>query len=476
MFKNLIRLGFTFSVAMVTFSSCEHQDFTNDLEDVDRVQVNTISDEMAKVRDYVPRMAVIAHRGSTFWAPEETEAAWRWAREMGADYLEADLQCSKDGVVLALHDDNLSRTTNIESVYGENVPASRKQFYIIHYKMTEAQADAQVEADKASFVPYYAKSYMYDELAALDAGTWFNDDTPEQGRRGFSMRDGGTHLYISALADLIHYAKGYKLDRDEDGERIYKITKTGDPNSYSEGDKLVYEFSYVPDDVDSGNRPGIYIEFKESWLNPTTFEQDVYNELAKYDFNIIEKPATETEFYKNGKVNVGNTNGKVILQTFSLESLRRTASVFEGKIPMCFLLWTGTAATDLVYNTPSGYASFINLGLQYKAHIMGPCIAGAPNDYPEMNAPWQAYLIKKSGMLNHPYSFDSREQMGKYFGEYNWGNEGGYLFEPPYLDGAFTNRTEMTLQYFIDKGVRNAGAAQTVPDASAMLDKLGYEK
>ena len=23
-----------------------------------------------------------------------------------------------------------------------------------------------------------------------------------------------------------------------------------------------------------------------------------------------------------------------------------------------------------------------------KAHIIGPCIAGAPNDYPEMNAPW----------------------------------------------------------------------------------------
>ena len=129
MFKNLIRLGFTFSVAVVTFSSCEHQDFTNELEDVDRVQVNTISDDMAKVRDYVPRMAVIAHRGSTFWVPEETEAAYRWAREMGADYLEADLQCSKDGVVLALHDDNLCRTTDIENVYGEYIPSTRKQFY-----------------------------------------------------------------------------------------------------------------------------------------------------------------------------------------------------------------------------------------------------------------------------------------------------------------------------------------------------------
>ena len=131
MFKNLIRLGFTFSVAVVTFSSCEHQDFTNELEDVDRVQVNTISDDMAKVRDYVPRMAVIAHRGSTFWVPEETEAAYRWAREMGADYLEADLQCSKDSVVLALHDDNLCRTTDIENVYGEYIRHSCKYPWLI---------------------------------------------------------------------------------------------------------------------------------------------------------------------------------------------------------------------------------------------------------------------------------------------------------------------------------------------------------
>lgn len=477
MFKNLIRLGFTFSVAVVTFSSCEHQDFTNELEDVDRVQVNTISDDMAKVRDYVPRMAVIAHRGSTFWVPEETEAAYRWAREMGADYLEADLQCSKDGVVLALHDDNLCRTTDIENVYGEYIPSTRKQFYMTYYKMTEAQAEAQVEADKASFQPYYAKSYMYHELAQLDAGTWFNESSPEQGRTSFSKAAGGTHLYISTLADLIHYAKGKKLQRDSNGERVYTITKTGDPNSYSEGDKLVYTFEYADDEEWTGNNPGIYIEFKESWLNPTTFEQDVYDELAKYDYNIMEKPSSETNFYKaDGSVNVGNTNGKVILQTFSLESLRRTAGVFKGEIPMCFLLWTGTAATDLIYNTPSGYASFINLGLQYKAHIMGPCIAGAPNNYPEMNAPWQAYLIKKSGMLNHPYSFDSLEQMGKYFGEYNWGNEYGTLFEPPYLDGAFTNRTELTLQYFIDKGVRNSAAAQIVPDATATLERLGYHK
>lgn len=469
MFKNLIRQGIACSVALLMFS-CENQNITSVNDEATQVQVNHISAEMARVRDYVPRFAVVAHRGSTFWVPEETEAAYRWAREMGADYLEADLQCSKDGVILALHDDNLRRTTNIENVFGEDVPRYRVEYYQKRCGMTEAEAKAQYEKDRASFMPYYAKSYMYEELMMLDAGSWFNTESNvEQACKGFAE----IHQYISTLEDLVMYAKGYRLDRAEVdgrpvGERKWDLQQTADG-------KMHYTFHYVKDEADSGHRPGIYIEFKESWLNPPTFERDVYNELDRLDYNIITKPSTDNEAWKDGKVNVGNTNGKVILQTFSLESLRRTSEVFKGQIPMCFLLWEGKGATDLKYNTPTGYASFINLGLEYKAHIMGPSIAGAPNNYPEMNAPWQAYLIRESGMLNHPYSFDSREQMGKYFGEYNFGVEDPSLFNPPYLDGVFTNRSEMTLQYFIDKGVRNYPAPQIVPDPQELLVRLGYK-
>ena len=97
--------------------SCEDQKFNNINVDVDKVELDHLTPDMIKVRDYVPEYAVVAHRGSTFWTPEETEAAYRWAREIGADYLECDMQVSKDGVVLALHDDNLKRTTNIENVF-----------------------------------------------------------------------------------------------------------------------------------------------------------------------------------------------------------------------------------------------------------------------------------------------------------------------------------------------------------------------
>mgnify|MGYP002286373754 CR=1 FL=1 len=44
------------------------------------VKVKTLPPESREVLDYLPRNIVIAHRGTTYWAPEETEAAMRWAR------------------------------------------------------------------------------------------------------------------------------------------------------------------------------------------------------------------------------------------------------------------------------------------------------------------------------------------------------------------------------------------------------------
>ena len=52
--------------------------------------------------------AVIAHRGASFDAPESTAAAYTLARDLGADYLEMDLQRSQDGELIALHDNSLS--------------------------------------------------------------------------------------------------------------------------------------------------------------------------------------------------------------------------------------------------------------------------------------------------------------------------------------------------------------------------------
>jgi glycerophosphoryl diester phosphodiesterase len=55
---------------------------------------------------------IIGHRGASGVAPENTLAAFRRAVEMGAQYIETDLQLSRDARLVALHDDTLQRTTN----------------------------------------------------------------------------------------------------------------------------------------------------------------------------------------------------------------------------------------------------------------------------------------------------------------------------------------------------------------------------
>ncbi|WP_025740047.1 glycerophosphodiester phosphodiesterase [Salinivibrio socompensis] len=98
--------------------------------------------------------AVIAHRGDSYNAPESTLPAYQLACEVGADYLELDLQRTQDGKLIAVHDDNLKRNTNIDTVYPE-------------------RADDPVN------------TFTWAELAKLDAGSWYNQAYPERARESF---------------------------------------------------------------------------------------------------------------------------------------------------------------------------------------------------------------------------------------------------------------------------------------------------
>jgi glycerophosphoryl diester phosphodiesterase len=121
----------------------------------------------------VPWPAVIAHRGASFDAPEETVPSYTLARELGADYLEMDIQRTKDGVLIALHDDTLERTTNIAQVYPDRVK------------------------DPLS-------SFTLEEIKRLDAGSWFNKAHPDRARASYAG------LKILTLDEVIDIAEGGK--------------------------------------------------------------------------------------------------------------------------------------------------------------------------------------------------------------------------------------------------------------------------
>lgn len=55
---------------------------------------------------------VIAHRGASAYAPENTTASFKKALEMGANGIELDVHISKDDHLIVMHDERVDRTTN----------------------------------------------------------------------------------------------------------------------------------------------------------------------------------------------------------------------------------------------------------------------------------------------------------------------------------------------------------------------------
>ena len=73
------------------------------------------------------RRLVVAHRGASAEAPENTLEAFRLGIEQGADALELDVRLSADGVAVVIHDPTIDRTTNgTGSVAGLTLDALRR--------------------------------------------------------------------------------------------------------------------------------------------------------------------------------------------------------------------------------------------------------------------------------------------------------------------------------------------------------------
>lgn len=80
---------------------------------------------------------IIAHRGASKYAPENTMPAFEKAMEAGADGIETDVQLTRDGIPILIHDEKLHRTTNGKG---------------------------------------FVQDYTFAELQKLDAGSWFSED------------------------------------------------------------------------------------------------------------------------------------------------------------------------------------------------------------------------------------------------------------------------------------------------------------
>ncbi len=108
---------------------------------------------------------IIAHRGASKFAPENTLAAFRKAIEDGADGLEFDVRFAKDGVPIVFHDAMLRRTAN------RNVRVT---------------------------------NFTSSELQNFDIGSWFNLKYPKKADSKFSLET------IPTLSRFLEFLGDYK--------------------------------------------------------------------------------------------------------------------------------------------------------------------------------------------------------------------------------------------------------------------------
>ena len=69
--------------------------------------------DKAPAKTHHQAITVFAHRGASGYRPEHTLAAYALAIKLGADYIEPDLVSTKDGVLVARHENEISGTTDV---------------------------------------------------------------------------------------------------------------------------------------------------------------------------------------------------------------------------------------------------------------------------------------------------------------------------------------------------------------------------
>ncbi len=134
--------------------------------------------------DLPTKPALVAHRGASMLAPENTLASGELAAEYQALGFETDVRISLDGVPFLMHDDTLARTTNIAEIFPDRVGEN-------------------------------ASNFTMDELKQLNAGLWFIQKDPfgtiEDGLVSQSQLGVNQGQLIPTLAEALEMVKDQKM-------------------------------------------------------------------------------------------------------------------------------------------------------------------------------------------------------------------------------------------------------------------------
>jgi len=145
---------------------------------------------------------LVAHRGASAYAPEHTLEAYRLAIEQGADFVEQDLQITKDGVQVCLHDLTLERTTDVEEVFPDRFRA-------------DVSEDQPPNSQPVKH--WYVSDFTLSEIKRLDAGSWFNvkfkGAKVPTFQEAIDLVRGKAGLYPETKAPEVYGKRGFDMEK-----------------------------------------------------------------------------------------------------------------------------------------------------------------------------------------------------------------------------------------------------------------------
>ena len=134
---------------------------------------------------------VIAHRGDSAHAPENTLEAARKGHVSGAFAWELDVHLTRDGIPVVMHDESLLRTTDVAQRFA---------------------------CDPRAAGGFLVSEFDWAEIRTLDAGFWFlNPDSPYRSAASFGtlqqlsavdqLRFGSGQIRVPSLRDALHFTR-----------------------------------------------------------------------------------------------------------------------------------------------------------------------------------------------------------------------------------------------------------------------------
>jgi glycerophosphoryl diester phosphodiesterase len=226
---------------------------------------------------YAKDIMNVPHRGASGHAPEHTIISYKMGEKLHGDYIEVDLQMTKDGQLVAMHDDTVDRTTNGTGLVHE---------------MTLA------------------------EVKKLDAGSWFNEQYPQYANpeykgikvptleeifqtfgknKRYYIETKSPEVYPGMEIELLRLVNEYKIDKgkllvESFSSESLKVLKKIDPSI-----KLIQLLKYrsfaviTDDEIDEIKEYAIGIGTNHHYLNEAYVKKVVRSGLEIHPYTVNDK-------------------------------------------------------------------------------------------------------------------------------------------------------------------------------------------